>query len=244
MSSEHTQHWYRTTDRIIRNSYQEDSHQFAALSLDPEELRLDAQKNFDVDWDPSAAGEAFARQVLYVGIFDGYETVSAIANISYMANGINLRHGGPAVSMFLHQNLHGLFESVEKSQIPDLCAWTKEHGGYFKRWRGGALAPWFSDPVSTEAMDLEARATMAFLEADRIMTGHEAQTCGATASVALLHSLDIPSTPFYAAKRVALTVAHCGCVWFPPLLCYFRLIRIVEILVFCSVQQMAEPYIE
>ena len=119
--------------------------------------------------------------------------------------------GGPAVSLYLHQNLHGLFESVEKSHIPDIYAWTKELGGYFKRFRGGALAPWLTNPPSTLVMDLEARATMAFLEADRILSeGHEAKTCGATASVALLHSLDAPSTPFYAAKKIGLTVAHCG----------------------------------
>jgi len=33
---------------------------------------------------------------------------------------------------------------------------------------------------------------------------------GSTATVSLLHSLDIPCTPFYSAKRLALTVAHCG----------------------------------
>lgn len=45
-------------------------------------------------------------------------------------------------------------------------------------------------------------------QADRLL--HEAKTCGATASVALLHSLDIPATPFFAAQKVALTVAHVG----------------------------------
>lgn len=52
-------------------SYQEDSHQFAALSLNPEELRVHAKKFFNVDWAPDAAGEALARQVLFVGIYDG-----------------------------------------------------------------------------------------------------------------------------------------------------------------------------
>lgn len=89
-------------------------------------------------------GEDFARQVVYVGIFDG--------------------HGGQAVSLFLHQNLHGIFESVDKSQIPEVFAWTKEIGGYFRRWRGGALHPWLTHPPSKEEMDLEARATLAFLE--------------------------------------------------------------------------------
>ncbi|TDL28693.1 protein serine/threonine phosphatase 2C [Rickenella mellea] len=172
-------------------SYQEDSFQFAALSLDPEELRLSAKKSFGVDWDPNAAGEAYARQVLFVGIFDG--------------------HGGQAVSLYLHQHLHDIFESVDKSHIPELFEWIKELGGYFKRFRGGALNPWLHNPPSSQPMDLEARATMAFFQADRILSeGHEAKSCGATASVALLHSLDVPKKPFFSADQIGLTVAHAG----------------------------------
>ncbi|KAI5122573.1 hypothetical protein M0805_004790 [Coniferiporia weirii] len=167
---------------------QEDSHQYATLTLNPEELRLTVKRNFDIDWDPSAVGDAFARQVVFVGIYDG--------------------HGGQAVSLYLHQNLHGLFESVDRSHIPELYAWTKELGGYFKRFRGGVLQPWLTKPPSGGELDLEARATLAFLEADRVV--HEAKTCGATASVALLHSLDAPAAPFFASKLVALTVAHVG----------------------------------
>ena len=74
------------------------------------------------------------------------------------------RHGGPAVSLFLHQNLHGLFESVHKSQIPEMYEWTKELGGYFKRYRGGVLQPWLRKNATNLDMDLEARATLAFLE--------------------------------------------------------------------------------
>ena len=75
------------------------------------------------------------------------------------------RHGGPAVSLFLHQNLHGLFESVDKAHAPELYLWMKEIGGYFKRFRGGVLQPWIRHPTSSQELDLEARATMAFLEA-------------------------------------------------------------------------------
>jgi protein phosphatase PTC6 len=35
-------------------------------------------------------------------------------------------------------------------------------------------------------------------------------TCGATASVALFHSLDSPAQPFYASRKLALTMAHVG----------------------------------
>jgi len=43
-----------------------------------------------------------------------------------------------------------------------------------------------------------------------VSEGHEAKTCGATASVALVHSLDAPATPFFSAQKLGLTVAHCG----------------------------------
>lgn len=51
------------------------------------------------------------------------------------------------------------------------------------------------------------------LQVDRNLSADNvAQTCGATASVAIVHSLDAPATPFFSAKKLALTVAHCGCV--------------------------------
>lgn len=68
------------------------------------------------------------------------------------------------MSQYLRQELHGIFESVDKSQIPDLFAWIKEIGGYFKRFRGGALTPWINGTRETPELDLEARATQAFFE--------------------------------------------------------------------------------
>lgn len=57
---------------VSLTSHQEDSHQFAALSLNPEELRLSAKRSFGIEWNPEDVGDAFARQVLFVGIYDGY----------------------------------------------------------------------------------------------------------------------------------------------------------------------------
>lgn len=74
------------------------------------------------------------------------------------------RHGGSTVSQYLRQEFHGLFESVNKHQIPETYAWIKEIGGYFKRFQGGPLAPWVKDPNCPEEMDLNARATLAFFE--------------------------------------------------------------------------------
>lgn len=172
-------------------SHQEDFYGFATLSLDPEELRVSVKKSHGVDWDPRKVGDAFSGQVVFVGIYDG--------------------HGGSAVSQYLRQELHGIFESVNKAAIPELFAWIKELGGYFKRFKGGALAPWIHDAENTPPMDLEARATEAFFEVDRNLSTDEVfQSCGATASVALLHSLDAPATPFFTAQTLSLTVAHCG----------------------------------
>lgn len=171
--------------------HQEDFHGFATLSLDPAELRLSVKKAHGIDWNPESVGPLLARQAVFVGIYDG--------------------HGGSAVSQYLRQELHGLFESVDKSLIPDLFAWIKEIGGYFKRFKGGALAPWIDPSHNTELLDLEARATLAFFEVDKNLSSDEVtQSCGATASVAILHSLDAPATSFLSSQNLALTVAHCG----------------------------------
>jgi len=50
-------------------------------------------------------------------------------------------------------------------------------------------------------------------QADRILSGEkEVRRSGATASIALLQTLDKPAPPFFAAENLALTVAHVGCV--------------------------------
>ncbi|KAH8102513.1 phosphatase 2C-like domain-containing protein [Cristinia sonorae] len=173
--------------------YQEDFYSYSALSINPEELRVSLRRAHHVDWDYTSLPPAIARQVLFVGIYDG--------------------HGGSAVSQFLRQELHGMFESVNKSHVPELYAWTKELDGYFKRFNGGLLAPWIQpDNKAAEAeMDLSARATLSFFEVDKTLhLESSAQECGATASVVLLQSIDDPAIPFFASKRLSLTVAHVG----------------------------------
>lgn len=172
---------------------QEDFYAYVCLSLDPEELRLSLQKAHRIDWDISNVPPVLARQVLFVGIYDG--------------------HGGSTVSQFLRQELHGLFENVDKSQIPDLFVWATELGGYFKRFKGGVLAPWIrpDSPQANSKLDLEARATLAFFEVDKTLSIEKAaHESGATASVVLLQSIDDSGTPFFTSKKVALTVAHVG----------------------------------
>ncbi len=50
----------------------EDFFGFATLSLNPEELQLSVKKTLGADWDPNLVSDIYARQVLYVGIYDGY----------------------------------------------------------------------------------------------------------------------------------------------------------------------------
>ncbi|KAI0051888.1 protein serine/threonine phosphatase 2C [Auriscalpium vulgare] len=171
--------------------YQEDFHSFATLSLNPDELRLTVQKHLSIDWDPHDIPKALARQAVFVGIYDG--------------------HGGSTASQFCRQELHGLFESCNKSQIPEMYAWIRELGGYFRRFKGGALAPWIPPSFDPEELDLHARATLAFFEVDRHLESEPvAKSSGCTASVAIMHSLDIPTEPFFASEKLALTVAHVG----------------------------------
>ncbi|KAF9523621.1 phosphatase 2C-like domain-containing protein [Crepidotus variabilis] len=171
--------------------HQEDFYAFATLSLNPAELQKGLKQFHKVDWDPSAVGDPHSRQVLFVGLYDG--------------------HGGSAVAQYLRQELHGLFESAKKTDIPEVFQWVKEIGGYFKRFKGGPLTPWLAEG-NEEEMDLEARATLTFFEVDRNLSSVDraAETCGATASVAILQSLDAPATPFFSAKDLCITVAHCG----------------------------------
>ncbi len=143
-------------------SHQEDFHAFATLSLNPEELRLSLKKLHRVDWDPALVGEPLSNQVLFVGLYDGSVGILNPFLMTLMVFDL-CRHGGSAVSQYLRQELHGLFESVDKSSIPELFHWIMELGGYFKRFKGGPLAPWVKEGGSQE-MDLEARATLAFFE--------------------------------------------------------------------------------
>jgi protein phosphatase PTC6 len=124
--------------------YQQDFYGISTLSLDPSELRYSLKKSLKYDWDPTSLPDFIASQVHFIGIFDG--------------------HGGSTVSQFCRQEFHSLFENADRHHIPELYAWIKELGGYFKRFKGGALAPWIVDPNNTVPFDLEARATTAFFE--------------------------------------------------------------------------------
>ena len=56
---------------VYHDRHNKGERNVAAKALDPEELRLSVKKSFGLDWDPQAVGETFARQILFVGIYDG-----------------------------------------------------------------------------------------------------------------------------------------------------------------------------
>ncbi|KAG8709622.1 hypothetical protein FRC09_000560 [Ceratobasidium sp. 395] len=177
---------------LFLEAFEEDSHSIAALALEPGELQAHLAEQLGIlSWDPRKVGPELAGQVVFVGIYDG--------------------HGGPSVSQFLQRELHGLFENVRADMIPDVVSWMKSQGGYFKRFKGGALARWADGNPESPSFGLEARATLAFLEADkRISELPESEKCGATSSVLLLHSLESPASPFFSSHNLCVTVAHCG----------------------------------
>ncbi|ORX37257.1 phosphatase 2C-like domain-containing protein [Kockovaella imperatae] len=185
---------------------QQDQSAVHALQLSPAEIQYSLEK-IKYKWDASKAGSPFlASQVAFFGIYDG--------------------HGGAQVSTHLAENLHNLIESVQSDHANSLVQWTKStHQGYFKRWRGGVLSKWTKAGQTSDAsaqtstsgpsgkvMTLEERLTLAFLQADQdiLKKYEESHKMGSTASVLLLHSLDSPAVPYWAAKEVFLTVGHCG----------------------------------
>jgi protein phosphatase PTC6 len=67
----HTSGTSRHDTHTHTQSHQEDFYALSALSLDPQELQLSLQKAHGISWDPSLVGDTLARQVVFVGIYDG-----------------------------------------------------------------------------------------------------------------------------------------------------------------------------
>lgn len=69
-------------------SHQEDYHAIAALSLDPEGLRLSIEKTIGIDWVPENAIDPIARQVIFVGLYDGYVNSTNLGRILQSTNSL------------------------------------------------------------------------------------------------------------------------------------------------------------
>lgn len=67
------------------------------------------------------------------------------------------------------------------------------------------------EEVQKECLTIAERATLAWLHMDRRIQSSKALNIGgSTASVALLHSLDIPATPYYSSQLISVTSIHIG----------------------------------
>jgi len=72
----------------ISPSHQEDYHAIAALSLDPEGLRLSIKKTIGIDWEPENATDPIARQVVFVGLYDGYVNLANSGHILHSTDNL------------------------------------------------------------------------------------------------------------------------------------------------------------
>lgn len=67
------------------------------------------------------------------------------------------------------------------------------------------------EEVQKETLTLAERATLTWLHTDRCIQSSKALNVGgSTASVALLHSLDLPATPWYSSQLLSVTSIHIG----------------------------------
>ena len=133
----------------------------------------------------------------------------------------------------MRDHLPALIEEVQPEEVGKIIDWTQnQHKGYYKRWRGGGLHRWSKwahalPPEEGSGMTLEERLTLAFLKVSSALRSRkvianqqadqtvlteieESQRSGSTGTIALLHSLDEPAQPYFAAKKLHLTIGHCG----------------------------------
>lgn len=74
------------------------------------------------------------------------------------------------MSYYVRDNLANIVESVTPADIPAAVDATEDLGGYFRRWRGGALQRWTKWASGTPAeegkdrLTLDERLTLAFLK--------------------------------------------------------------------------------
>ncbi|CAO1635306.1 unnamed protein product [Parajaminaea phylloscopi] len=121
----------QVTSRGMR-PYQEDTSAVSCLEIPSSELRsslrmggrisTEAERRWHWDGQDSPTDEAIAGQANWWGVYDG--------------------HGGDYASKYLSKYLHQIFEKVSPDMVTDTVQYTREHGGYFRRFAGGALEKW------------------------------------------------------------------------------------------------------
>lgn len=112
--------------------YQEDTSSVSCVEIPVEQLRkslqhggkisTEAERRWQWEDQDSTTDVALAGQVNWWAVYDG--------------------HGGDYASKYLAKYLHQIFEKVEPDMVTDTVQHTREHGGYFRRFMGGALERW------------------------------------------------------------------------------------------------------
>ena len=145
------------------------------------------------------------------------------------------RHGGSQSSKFLQQKLHQLLESATAETIPATIDEYRGIGGYLKRYQGGILERFRKESENYNervGISLDEMSVLAFLQVslslvmlarcneltsrrfqadNAVLADDSTGKSGSTATVALLHSLDLPhSFPYYASSLLSLTISHLG----------------------------------
>ncbi|KAM0786688.1 hypothetical protein ACM66B_002133 [Microbotryomycetes sp. NB124-2] len=187
--------------------YQEDTYSVASVRIPQHALKRNVvQSKEGAGWnnetlegyegeDQDKMSPERRRQVAMFGVFDG--------------------HGGSQVSKHLAQNLAGLIENCKVEDISVEIDKYRALGGYLRRYRGGPLERFHAksgEVPDQRTLSLDEMCVLVFLQADNaVMADEKTGKAGSVATVALLHSLDLPfALPYYASQLISLTVAHLG----------------------------------
>jgi protein phosphatase PTC6 len=110
---------------------------------------------------------------------------------------------------YVTESLHTHIEDAQASETKStLDAWRKDIGGYFRRFHPQILDE-FLENRNAEAMTLEQRLTLGFLQADlAFLKQHPDDESGACVSVAMIVSND--SLPFWDSRNAEIHIAHVG----------------------------------
>ncbi|KAI9005930.1 phosphatase 2C-like domain-containing protein [Gaertneriomyces semiglobifer] len=117
-------------------------------------------------------------------------------------------HGGSACSQFLQDRLHEIFKTVKPSALPSILnALTQEYNRPVE-----LFYPPFKSFPEKEPLTLDQRLYLGFLsaEAEFLQTHRKMDTCGSTATVAIVRPLEMDVRDGLEKSKVDLCVGHVG----------------------------------
>ncbi|KAK4049568.1 Protein phosphatase 2C 6 [Microbotryomycetes sp. JL201] len=193
--------------RFVASRYQEDTYSVSSVRIPQHALKRNVvQSKEGAGWnnetlegyegeDQDKMSPERRRQVAMFGVYDG--------------------HGGSHVSKYLAQHLSPLIENCKVEDIPVEIDKYRALGGYLRRYRGGPLERFHAksgEMPDQRTLSLDEMCVLVFLQADNaVMADEKTGKAGSVATVALLHSLDLPfALPYYASQMISLTIAHLG----------------------------------